>query len=87
MSFTRTSNTTTCMRPGCTTKIQREKYACRGHWYSLPPGVRYKISRGYHNGSAEWREGHDAAQKFWAAKDQVKQLEAERATAQGSLFP
>lgn len=74
---------TTCNHPECKTRIPRELYACRGHWYSLPPAIREKINRGYHKGTGEWHGGHREAQEFWEAKLETKRLESK---AQGELF-
>jgi hypothetical protein len=32
-----------CPRPNCGTMIGRDVYACRAHWFALPPRIRASI--------------------------------------------
>jgi hypothetical protein len=39
----------TCPGVGCTEQVDRERLACRRHWYSLPKPLRDRIWSAYRN--------------------------------------
>lgn len=63
----------TCNRPGCEKSYPQDHYACGPHWFELPRETRDQISEGFKKSARLWREGHAAAQKFWADKDEKLQ--------------
>lgn len=34
-----------CPAPGCTERVPSRMYACRRHWYSIPPELRSRLWR------------------------------------------
>jgi hypothetical protein len=38
-----------CPWPGCGSRVAREQWGCRNHWYRLPKNLRDQIWRGWRN--------------------------------------
>ena len=36
-----------CPSPGCNTQVSDAQFACRGHWFCLPEGMRNEINAAY----------------------------------------
>jgi hypothetical protein len=57
-----------CPHPDCDRTIPSTMFACRPHWYSLPPFLRSKIWRNYQSGEMDRiLSGYDEAEQFWTA--------------------
>jgi hypothetical protein len=61
-----------CPKPGCAETIPRGMFACRAHWFELPPNIRREIVdayAGYRRDplvyASELVEWQEAAQAFW----------------------
>jgi hypothetical protein len=42
-----------CPTPGCEERVPFERFACRAHWYSLPPRLRTKLNAAWRFGTAD----------------------------------
>lgn len=59
-----------CPHPKCETVIHSTTFACRRHWFSLPPSVRNGINRSWRNvtrpgGIALLEAAQQKALDFW----------------------
>jgi len=39
-----------CPAPGCVVRLPFERFACRRHWFEIPPVIRGRLSRTWANG-------------------------------------
>jgi hypothetical protein len=57
-----------CPAPGCVVRLPFEQFACRRHWFDLPPVIRGRLSR-------TWGSG-DIGRYLAAREEAVRWLES-----------
>ena len=66
-----------CPHPECSTAVPLTVFACRPHWFSLPPDIRSDISitwtlrnmgPGGEQAAADHEDAKESAMRFWAEK-------------------
>lgn len=58
----------TCPHPDCDAEVSSSTFACRPHWFSLPPGLRNRIWANFRSGDVDRiLSGYDEAAQFWGA--------------------
>lgn len=56
-----------CAHPECNVDVEVNVYACRSHWFSLPPRLREEIQTTWRRRQySHWTAAHREAQTYWA---------------------
>lgn len=71
-----------CHWPSCSIDVAPARWGCRGHWYSLPQGIRNKIWAAYKAGQEETKT---PSRRYVEAAQEAQAWIADRIVTRGDI--